>query len=459
MKRIATCRACGSSALTPAFSLKTQMGKAGKKNLFGLDQGRIEYVVCDATRDANACGLIQNSAATLDQYGDIAPSGAYRSIRSQLRAAATEALEMISGRDCAALDIGCSDGALLSYYPRWVDRYGVDKTDAVDEIGAWATASQCAFPSADFDGVIGDTRFDIITAVNVFEELPDPKAALARMSSLLTDDGVIVLEVLYAPMTLARTNVEPLVDGRLNLFTLSAMERLCRDAGLKIFRGMLTDKEGGSVRLFVTHSNVDAYDFDPWYDRLARLWDEENALGFRLHSPYQAFEQRVGEARAAFGQMLHKIARRGETIHLVGASAASVELYHWAGAAKSSIEAAIHPGQPSPDAKLFPGGPALITETEARAMEPDYLIAPAALKREMLERWRDPILRGASLIVATPTPQIIDAANFAAEFGKSLAGGDTAGGVETLRAILGAAGGLRLVSDQSSSDDGQRESA
>ncbi len=459
MKRISTCRACGSSALTPAFSIKAQSTKAAKKKVLGLDQGRLDYVVCDATRDANACGLIQSVFQEPLSLGETAPSSAYRAVRNQLRAAATEALEMISGRDCAALDIGCSDGALLSYYPRWVDRFGVDKGAAIEEIGPWASTSQSTFPSAAFDADFGDKKFDIITAVNVLETFPDPKAALSRMTSLLADDGVVVLETLYAPMTLTRTNVEPLINGCASLFTLSAIERLCRDAKLKIFRGMLTDKAGGSVRLFATHEAVDDYDFDPWYDRLARLWDEENALGFRLHSPYQAFEQRVSEARAAFEQLVTKVAKRGERIHLVGAGAASMELYHWAGKAKSAIEAAIHHGAPDPSAKLTPGGPSLISETESRALEPDCIITPASLKREMLERWRDPIMRGASLVVATPTPHIIDAGSYAAEFGKSLAGGDSAGGVETLHAILGAAGGLRLVSDQSDKDDDQRESA
>ncbi len=143
--------------------------------------------------------------------------------------------------------------------------------------------------------------------------------------------------------------------------------------------------------------------------------------------------------------------RRGEVAHLIGAGPAAVELFHWAGPGMSSIEAAVAPndvaGDAADGARLCPGGPALINEAEARAIEPDYFIAPTALKREMLERWREPILRGAKFLFPTPTPHIVDAGNYAAEFGKSLADGDNAGGVETLRSILSAAGGLRVVAD------------
>ncbi|MEZ5917434.1 MAG: hypothetical protein R3C40_07715 [Parvularculaceae bacterium] len=40
----------------------------------------------------------------------------------------------------------------------------------------------------------------------------------------------------------------------------------------------LTDKDGGSIRLFITHDTED-YDFDPWYERLM-VWDE-SALSLR----------------------------------------------------------------------------------------------------------------------------------------------------------------------------------
>lgn len=360
---------------------------------------------------------------------------------------ATEGLELISGRDCAALDIGCSDGTLLSFYPRWVDRYGIDLSDDVDEIGAWAWTAKAPFPSAEIDRAFNGKKFDLITAASVLEEIEEPRAFFARAKSLLTDDGVFALETPYSALVLTRTAADVFAGGVAAVYSISVLERALRDCDLKIFRGALTEKDGGSLRLFVTHAESSAFDFDPWYERLAQLWDEENALSLRARAPYQAFERRAGDARLRFEALMAGVLERGERAHLFGADSSAQMLHAWAGKASMAIEAAISVGSIEDGASLTAGGPSLISETESRATEPDYLIAPAALKREILERWRDPILRGAKVVFAQPEPHIVHAGNYAAEFGKSLSGSDGAGGAESLRAILRAAGGLRVISD------------
>ncbi|MBI1365018.1 MAG: methyltransferase domain-containing protein [Alphaproteobacteria bacterium] len=446
VKEITECRACGSKALTPAFSLPASLSQVFEaRGVFSSFQKQsTDFVLCDMTKDAFACGLLQSAHYNRPLENE-APSGRFASVRHHLRAAATEALELISGRDCAALDIGCNDGALLSYYPRWVDRFGVDPSERVEAIGEWAWTARAAFPSAELDRAFGDKKFDIITAISVFERVDEPRAFLARVKSLLSADGVFVLETLYAPMTLTRTAIEPVIGAASAVYSLAVLERLARDSGLKIFRGGLTDKEGGSVRLFLTHADVDDHDFDPWYERLARLWDEENALALRLAPPYQAFERRAEKAREDFIALLERAGREGDCAHLLGTGAQSAALLAWAGRAAGVVTAAVGAAGDAPLGRLD-----VISETESRAAEPGYLIVPAALKREMLERWREAILLGARMIVASPEPHVIHAHNYVAELAKTVAVGDGSGGVETLRAILSAAGGPRLVADNAS---------
>lgn len=450
MKRIVNCRACGSAALSPAFTLENMGAEPARKGILGRQKSEaVEFVVCDPSKDIHACGLLQNAFANEAPRKRIAPSGAFRTTRSSLRSLATEGLELISGRDCAALDIGCSDGTLLSFYPRWVDRYGVDPSDDVDQIGDWSWSAKAAFPSADLDRAFAGKKFDLITASSVLEEVNEPRAFFARVKSLLTEDGVFALETLYAAMTLTRTAADAFASGVNAVYSISVLERILRDCDLKIFRGNLTEKDGGSIRLFITHAESSDYDFDPWFERLAQLWDEENALSLRTRAPYQAFENRVDLARRAFSDLMAKVVANDEKAHLFGADAGATMLYAWAGKHAKAIEAVIGFDEIPDGARLVTGGPSIIPESESRAIEPDYLIAPPSLKREILERWRDPILRGAKILFATPTPHVVSAGNYAAEFGKSLTGGDGAGGSESLRSILSAAGGLRLVADSS----------
>lgn len=442
MKTITECRACGSKALTPAFSLPAGLPPASdKRGAFSLRRApKTDFVICDMSKDAFACGLLQ-SARVSDGVCE-AVSGGYAATRSHLRAAATEALELISGRDCAALDIGCNDGTLLSFYPRWVERYGVDPSGLVDHIGDWAKTAKAAFPSAGFDRAFGGSVFDIITAISVLEWLDEPRAFFARAKSLLSPDGVLVVETLYAPLTLTRTAVEPVVGGVSAIYSLGVLERIVRDCDLKIFRGALTDKEGGSVRLFITHKDVEEHDFDPWYERLAQIWDEENALSLRSAQPYQVFEQRAVKAREDFLAMFEEMAAKGEIAHLLGAGAHSEALLAWAGEGRAVVKAAVAGGS-----RYAVGGLDVISETESRAAEPDVLIAPASLKREMLERWRESILLGGRMVFASPEPHVVHAQNYVAELAKTLAEGDGAGGTQTLRTILRTVGGPRLVAN------------
>jgi len=440
VKKIIHCRACGSKALSPAFSMST----GGGAKLF-RQNGEANYVLCDPSRDARACGLLQLSSET--PANNAPPSGRRRSNRDHLRAVATEALELISGRDCAALDIGCNDGSLLSYYPRWVDRFGVDPSSVVEDIGEWAWTAKAVFPSQEVDRALGDKKFDIITAVSVIEHLDDPRAMIARVKALLTDDGVFVLETLYAPMILTRNAVDAFQSGVATLYSLSVLEWMLREAGLKIFRGSLTEKQGGSVRLYITHIDVDEYDFDPWSERLARLWDEENALAMRALQPYQSFEQRIGGVHKSFVEMLEEIAARGENAHILGADLQVERLLQWAGPAAKVVTAAVDTAAARERNHLGDKGLRIISETDCRTAEPDFLIAPARYKQEVLETWRESILLGARMIFVTPTPHVVTASNYATEFGKQIAGGDGVGGVETLRSILSAVGGPRLISD------------
>lgn len=403
------------------------------------------YVLCDPSLNARACGLLQ--AATPDASPPPGPSARHASNRETLRALATESLELLSGRDCSALDIGCNDGSLLSYYPRWVERFGVDPSAHVDDVGKWAWSARAAFPSPELDKAFGEKKFDIITAASVFEHVDEPRGLLNAVKERLTPDGVFALETLYAPTILSRNAIDVFQAGVAAVYSLSVLEWMIRSAGMKVVKGALSAKEGGSIRLFITHLENDEFDFDPWSERLARLWDEENALAMRALQPFQSFERRVAEIRSRLNGMFREIVERGETVHILGADAHTEALLAFMGPAAKPVTAVVDTHAARERDVLGETGLPIISDTDSRAAEPDFVIAPARYKREMLERWRETILLGAKMIIATPTPHIVTASNYNTEYGKTIAAGDTTGGTESLRSILAAAGGLRLIAE------------
>ena len=442
MATISQCRACGSSSLTPVLSELTIPDEPGMR----ANKNRDAFVLCDPAHDAKACGLVQR--ANHDPIHDLCPtpSSTWRVDREHLRSAATEALEVLSGRDCNALDIGCNDGTLLSTYPRWVERFGIDTDDIIREIGPWATTLQAEITSEKARSILGNTRFDIISCINMLEYDTDPAATLEIVANQLTDDGVFVLETRYAPIILTGTAIDQISPSLVSLFSLSTLEPLLREHGLKIFRGQVTGKNGGSLRVFATPLANEEYDFDPWNERLARLWDEETVLALQDCSPYFAFQERRTRHIERYQSLLKSSTHHGETIHLMGTDCASMILHKLAGPAATHIQHCVDFANRIDDLQGIPSDLTIISETDSRAMKPDFLLVPGHLQQEMLEYWREAILSGAKLIFLSPEPMIVDTLNYSAVYGRILALGDQAGGVESLRSILHAAGKPTLVS-------------
>ncbi|MEL6112423.1 MAG: class I SAM-dependent methyltransferase [Pseudomonadota bacterium] len=433
------CPVCGSTAQTLLFNTPTN----DQDLLSALDT----YRLCDPSIDPHACGLLHQPAKPTREPRTLMPSARLRTTRNHLRDAATEALEMISGRDCAALDIGCNDGTLLSFYPRWVDRFGVDPHESVEEIGEWAWSARASFPSAHLDQAFGTKQFDIITCISTFEEVSDPRAFLACVRDRLAPDGLLVLETLYAPVLLTANSFDLANPDLCQVFSLQVLEYLVRQEGLKIVRGGMTNKNGGSIRLFIAHDSFDGFDFDPWSERLARLWDEETVLALRDRAPYQAYYARLCDAQRTFQEMIADIVSYDEEIAILGTDDQALDLMTWAGPTIQDAAFLVRMAdRDHADGTSDPSLPVL-SETECRARQPAYLLAPAARKQEALEMWRESIMAGAKLIIPTPAPHIIDAVNYSTEFGKTISQGDSAAGVETLRAILFAAGGPRLIAE------------
>ena len=451
-KKKPTCIACGSHHLTPV-QLMPNSSKGSPVPLFSHGAKDASFGLCDPMENSRACGLLQ-SLHHEDQQESL-PSSTFRVTRDHLRCAATEALELISGRDCAALDIGCNDGTLLSFYPQWVERFGVDTDASVSNIGEWAWSAQANYPSQELDEAFGTKMFDIITCISTLEYCQDPAELLNAIKARLVPDGVVVLETLYAPVVISSTQVDSLAPSLCGLYTLNVLEDLARRAGLKIFKGALTGKDGGSIRLFLTHAEQDEFDFEPWSERLAKLWDEETVLALRDRAPYQAFRNRADSARETLQNTLRDFSKRADIVCLLGTDENSQCLIKWLGKEACVIRHVVDYGsiaqsEPSSKSALAPCPKGLnakvISPEQVDALSPDVLIAPARHKREMLEQWRDFIFAGGQMLFASPEPFIVHAGNYSAEYGKVIAQGDGAGGVETLRAILHASGGPRLIS-------------
>src|SRR6202022_2813944 len=127
-----TCRIRGSRALTRVHDLNEQylqgsFNKPGKESA-PTRKIKCSLVRCDPMRDENACGLLQmeNTVPPEVLYSSYwYRSGTNQTMRDHLRQIAGAAMAMVGPKAAVALDIGCNDGTLLSFFPKGMRRIGI----------------------------------------------------------------------------------------------------------------------------------------------------------------------------------------------------------------------------------------------------------------------------------------------------------------------------------------------
>lgn len=441
-KPIDRCRGCGSKALTPAFNLG----------------GDAAYVFCDGEKDATACGLLQRAVSPQKDNADLTATPISRTHRHRLRGVVTEAMSMISTRDGLSLDIGCGDGTLMSFYPRWIEAFAVDKIAPDERAKDWGKAVHGSFPEKEITkklkGFVGARKFDVITCVSAFQESEDPTAFLAGVKNHLADDGVFVLETAYASLGLVRNGVGMFNDNALCVHTLTTIERIARLNGLKIVRGTMTETDGGALRLFLTHNAYVGHDYVPWLEGLARLWDEEMSLALTSRATYQAFAHRIDINRMAVESYIEEMRQYGEHAHIIGDTSDMSALMNCFEISSDVVSFIVsrHEDRIGSSVEMEDGSRIeIISEEDSQHALPDIYIAPNHLRREVLEHWREAIFNGCRVVFLTPDIEIIDSDNYGTELGKCLAVTEGPGSLETLKAVLSTVRRPRLVAVSSAS--------
>lgn len=425
---LSACRSCGGAKLTPAFTI-------------GTDNA---WVFCGDSSGEDGCGLLQRATiGSGRQYGlSSAPSWTEQ---YRIRGVVTSALEMISTREGRALDIGCGHGTLLAAYPRWMMPVGIDSRLDASGTHDWGIGLSAEFLDPDTLETLAEMAnggFDVITAIEALERVDDPTSFFHQIRSLLAPDGIAVIETSYAALALTRTLASSFHRDANAVYSLTCLERLARSVGLRIVRGMMTETNGGSIRLFLTHDSFLGHDYAPWMEALARLWDEEASLSLRGRAAYAAYQMRLAQRALDTGAFKAGMLRAQEHAHVIGTGARTMAMLRAADFEYDVISAHIGDN--------YRGGiPEVITEDMARDTPPDVLIAPTWRRRETLETWHDQIMEGMVVAFLEPELLLVDSENYAAELGRALALTDGPGSVETLRAALSAmrGPGLRVVSD------------
>lgn len=408
LRRRTTCRVCGSSALREVINLGDQFlqGSFVKEGIAAPPQRKIpcSLMRCCPEDDENACGLLQmrHSVPPEILYSTYwYRSATNQTMRDHLAGIVREALGMHEGEPGLALDIGCNDCTLMSSYPDSWGTTGVDPSDVPH-------SSEFKVIKSLFPTPTPLENMDIITSIAMFYDLEEPVKFAQAIKLALAPQGLWIVEMSYMPSMLELNSYDTICHEHLEYYSLAVIERICRDAGLKVVRAELNDSNGGSIRCYISHRDSWKYDKLEWAASVREIRVNEFDAQLDTDKPYRSFQERIEMHRTELMKLLHSLKAKGKCIHIYGASTKGNTILQWCGIDSRLIDYAADRNPEKHGAFTLGTDIPIIGEEVSRLMNPDVLLVlPWHFREEFIKREAEFLRGGGTMVFPMPTPHLV----------------------------------------------------
>jgi NDP-4-keto-2,6-dideoxyhexose 3-C-methyltransferase len=411
------CRVCKNPELLPCFSLGAQylssMFPASLAYHAEVPKLPLDLVMCSPSDGARTCGLVQ-----LAHHLDLSAMYAAYPYTSATNAAMPKVLRSVadSGRAVqplaagdVVLDIGCNDGTLLAFFKDDpVDLVGIDPAQ---NVAFGLDAKRCVhvrdyFSAKAYAGATAKMA-KLVFSVAMFYHLADPVGFSQEVASVLSDDGVWIVQMAYLPSMIDTNMYDNIVHEHAGYYGTHHMKWVMEKAGLEIFDVELNDVYGGSFRVFVKKKG------NTKHVTTARLFEnlamEQRAKIYDVET-YRGFARRIEKTRDDLRALVTKIRSGGKTIWVYGASTKGNTILQYCGIGKEQLVAAAD-AAPFKLNKYVVGADIVIRDEETmRAAKPDYLLSlPYSFTAAFMKREAALVEKGTKFIVPLPDVRVLPA--------------------------------------------------
>ncbi len=408
--RRSNCRGCGSrelasflhlgdSALANSF-LRTEAEFASERRF------PLEVVLCEA------CSLVQlvdviDPEVLFSNY--LYVTGTSDTMKVHNASYAKTICELLNlGADDLVVEAASNDGSLLSQFvARGVQVLGVEP--AVN-IAAKAVAAGVRTANEFFSVESAERlrrEFGAAAAVianNVLAHVDEPVEFLKAARHFLRPHGIVSVEAPYLGEFVERLEYDTVYHEHLCYFSITALMRICEEAGLRIARIDHVAVHGGSIRMYAKR----AEDQREHAEAVMQSANDERARGWTTLLRFRAFAKAVEQQRRDLLALLGKLKREGRSLGAYGAPAKGNTMLQYCGIGTDLIPFTVDKS-PLKVGLIAPGShiPVLPADELAKR-RPDYcLILAWNFADEIMRQQAEYSRRGGRFILPLPSPRIV----------------------------------------------------
>lgn len=295
------------------------------------------------------------------------------------------------GQDSLVVEIASNDGYLLQYFKQQnIQVLGIEPSKSV----ALAAIDEKGIPTEiEFFGkstaeklVRRYGKADLMAANNVLAHVPDIRDFLSGFPIFLKNDGVITFEFPHLLRMLTENQFDTIYHEHFSYLSLTVVSSMLDDLKMRVFNIEELSTHGGSLRVYVCHSNSKHNK----EDSVDEMINKEAQAGLTDPKTYSGFQSRVDQTKRSFLKFLIDAKESGKCVVGYGAPAKGNTLLNYSGVRSDLLDYVVD-RSPAKQGRFLPGThipiyyPDKIFETQ-----PDFVvIMPWNLKEEIAEQLSD----------------------------------------------------------------------
>jgi len=240
---------------------------------------------------------------------------------------------------------------------------------------------------------------DLLIAFNVLPHVPDLNNFIRAMKELLKKKGVITIQFSdYLPSFIREIEFDTIYHEHFSYFSLIAVKKIFEQNGLTIYDLEEVDIHGGSLRVYLKHTENDAI---PISSSVEEQIKKEVQLGLTNIDTYENFKNDVKKLKIDIWEFLIK--SKDKKIVCYGAPAKGNTLLNYCSIGKDIVEYTVDEN-PHKQGLFLPGTHIPIYKpTKIMETKPDYvIILPWNFKEEIMEQMKEVFTWGGKFVTFIP---------------------------------------------------------